>query len=363
MRVVKTVRLYLLVLLVFVTTLCLRQLNVSADTTDVLGINNGSQYYIRNKATGQYLDVQKAEDSNGTNVIVYNFKGESNQKWKLERISSSTYKFETLCSSAGRVLDITGTNIDIWKYTGANYQKFIITRNTDGTYYIKNGSKYVAVSGSNVVLTTSDSSAKWTIDPCNKDNAYFFGYTYSNKSESYSSMGASAEFCSNLGKIGYNTYSYKNPKASLAASLMKNSSIWCFRGHGSAGRVVFYDTNGNETGNIVAVNLNYNNQEIVSSFANNSLAKAKCIMYIGCSTGVSTSSGYNLVSETYKKGAHCVIGTTETVYTATATEWTEYFCNWASTGSATIADCIEYANLSYLGFPLYIKGDSNCKIN
>lgn len=351
------------VLLVLVTTLCSLQINVLADTSDVLGINTDSQYYIRNKATGKYLDVQNAKDSNGANVIVYNFKGGSNQKWKLVRISSSTYKLQTLCSSKGRVLDISGTNIDVWEYTTPKYQNFTIIRNSDGTYYIKSGSKYVAVSGSEVVLTTSASNAKWTIDPCNKDNAYFFGYTYKVGLGTYNSMGASEEFCSKLSKIGYNTYSYKNQKASLAASLMKNSSIWCFRGHGRAGGIGFYDSNQNDIGKIVAVNEGNSNHQIVSSFSNNLLAKAKCIMYIGCETGLDTKTGDNLVDETYHKGAHCVIGTKKTISTDGATEWTEWFCNWATTGSATIADCIEYANLTYLGFPIYVQGDTSCKIN
>ncbi|MGE6509897.1 RICIN domain-containing protein [Bacillus sp. WBUNB004] len=42
-------------------------------------------YYIKNKASSQYLDVQREYTDEGTRIIAYDYSGNNNQKFKLEK--------------------------------------------------------------------------------------------------------------------------------------------------------------------------------------------------------------------------------------------------------------------------------------
>ncbi|MDO5292231.1 MAG: hypothetical protein Q4F05_05715 [bacterium] len=89
-------------------------------------------------------------------------------------------------------------------------------------------------------------------------------------------------------------------------------------------------------------------------------------MYVGCGTGVSYKVGntsYNLVSATYKKGAHFVLGTEDEVKTAKASEWINDFSYKASKSGSTIADCLSYANYYIGNIPVCTAGDKNCRLN
>ncbi|PFK27805.1 binary toxin-like calcium binding domain-containing protein [Bacillus cereus] len=44
-------------------------------------------FYLKNKKNSKYLDVTGSGSANGTNIIVYNFTGNSNQKFKLQKLN------------------------------------------------------------------------------------------------------------------------------------------------------------------------------------------------------------------------------------------------------------------------------------
>ena len=70
----------------------------------------------------------------------------------------------------------------------------------------------------------------------------------------------------------------------------------------------------------------------------NSLATQRCVLYLGCNTGVSRGDN-NLVFETFDKGAHFVLGTTQTTYVPDSNNFLLGFLNGISSGY-TVESCI-----------------------
>ena len=367
----------LVFLLIFIGVVEANELDALAGLNDVVGLDsdtNDQSYYIKNVKTGKYLDIQGGKGISGTNVINYGFVGGSNQKWKLSRISGSTYKLISKISSSNLVLDVTSSNIDIWNnISDASYQKFTISRNSDGTYYIKYGANYVVSNGSNVELSLGTIGAKWSFNEVIKKDADMFGFKYSG----FNTTTSFDTFKSKFGLANYQTYSFTNQGASLAYKYMQSDSVWVFAGHGvyinhnkksvPMATIGFFDSNGEYHDDCyITAHSAIDNRCPISILPYNKLSNAKCIMYLGCGTGVSYTQNnvsYNLVDETYKKGAQFVLGTTDITYTSDIRVWNERFATKASQANASISDCLSYATYFIGDVAVYTKGDISCKIN
>ena len=73
------------------------------------------------------------------------------------------------------------------------------------------------------------------------------------------------------------------------------------------------------------------------------MSSLRCVLYLGCSTGVDYSDlfdTYNLVTATYNKGAHFVLGTTEIVYTDDSDNFLKGFLSGVSENK-NLAECIQ----------------------
>lgn len=357
--------------------------SANAASNDVCGINSGTTYYIKNVYNGKYIDVYDGADSNGTNVWTYTFNASNAQKWRVVRNSDGTYTFYAVVSSNNRVLDVTGTNVDIWSYNSSlGCQKFSLQRNTSmaygGTYQIKYGSKYVIANASSstveVSSTGSGLNALWSFEPVVKGDADIYTFYYQTGSilgiipDYFDSRGAASTFVEKCSNMGYTPYHLTNKSASSAYTCMKVDAIWVFCGHGTSSSgtpiatISFKNEDGGNNGHITT-NIEILNDEkdrAVDSLPANALAKSQCVLYMGCRTGVSYS-GFNLVSSTFNKGAHFVLGTTKTLYTDEIEKWTKKFFEKANTG-ATIRQCIDYANYYQDIGLLYYEGDVYTKL-
>lgn len=359
-------------------------LSTRAASNDVCGIDTGTTYYIKNLYDGKYLDVYDGGDSNGTNVWTYTFDATAAQKWRVERNSDGTYTFYAVVSSNNRVLDINGTNADIWEYNSSlSRQKFTLIRNTTlaygGAYQIKNGTKYVILNPGHETVEVSSTggatNALWSFEPVDKGGADIYTSHYENGAflgifpTHFDTRGAASTFVDKCSNMGYSSYHFTNKPATTAHRYMKNDAIWVFRGHGLASSngepmatLCFFTDAGQNNGYLTASsNLFHGTKDAaISDFSANQLAKAQCVLYIGCSTGESYS-GYNLVSSTFNKGAHFALGTTETTYTNETDKWTKKFFEKADTG-ATIRQCLDHANYYQSIGLLYYEGDVYAKL-
>ena len=287
-------------------------------------------------------------------------------------------------SSYNRVLDITNGNVDIWGYEStAPYQKFSLERDTTyaygGTYKIKNGSQYMVWDSVNetVKMQTSGGglNALWSFEPVTKGQAEIYTFYYPQTIvmgvvvEYYDSRGAASTFTSTCSNMGYQASHWTNATALSSYNSFSSDAIWVFRGHGlednngvPLAAICYINGNGEDNGRIKAdANILISGSSYaISSLASNALAKAQCVLYVGCSTGVSYN-GFNLVSGTFSKGAHFALGTTQTVYTPNSDLWTTKFFEKAETG-ATIRACIDTANYYQSLGLLYYEGDVYAKL-
>lgn len=94
-------------------------------------------YYIKNIATGKYLEATEDE-----NAVVSSFHGKDNQKWRIEYLENGLYKIHTMWYTLdGLMLDVESygehANADLYHDKSLqDYVSFDIIENNDGTYRI-----------------------------------------------------------------------------------------------------------------------------------------------------------------------------------------------------------------------------------
>jgi hypothetical protein len=198
----------------------------------------------------------------------------------------------------------------------------------------------------------------------NKGEARLYGFNYvrdlNGKDNTFYTMSKYEQIETWLDGIGYIATQDPNPNSSAAYTHLQSDDIFLYTGHAEAARVTFCGVN-NEKDKIEEIkgmilahsnmttnfpNLYYPNKYYINTLTDNQLAGARCVLYLGCRSGNSytNSSGtYNLVDETFNKGAHFVLGTTEQITNVQTDTWLEYFFNLVSYGF-DIYYCIENAN-------------------
>ena len=100
----------------------------------------GKSYFIRQRRSGRYMDVNGAADADGTAVQQYEFNGTNAQKWKLEDAGEGYVILKAFNGTGTRVLDI-GTNANGSKavlavYANKDSQKFRMKPVGEGMYLI-----------------------------------------------------------------------------------------------------------------------------------------------------------------------------------------------------------------------------------
>lgn len=119
-------------------------IQMTADGGKYLGaVIPGRVYYIREKISGNYLDVRNSETANGTVVQLCTFFGFAAQKWKLIDGKDGYLQFEPLCSPGYRLdlngkSDAEGEKIQIYGNNNTDAQKWKLYPNADGSFQITN---------------------------------------------------------------------------------------------------------------------------------------------------------------------------------------------------------------------------------
>ena len=103
----------------------------------------GRVYYIREKVSGNYLDVKGGEANNAVTAQLYTFNGSAAQKWKLIDGKDGYMQFEPLCGSGYRLdlnnkSDAEGEKIQIYGNNNTDAQKWKLYPNADGSFQITN---------------------------------------------------------------------------------------------------------------------------------------------------------------------------------------------------------------------------------
>ena len=114
-------------------------------------IPNGNYHIVSALNSNYGLDVYGCENKNGTNVQLYNNKGDTNQVFNVNYDKKGYYTITH--NKTGKVLDMYnsgtyfGTNVNIYAYNGTDAQKWIIKSVGKGYYNIiaKNSGLYIDV--------------------------------------------------------------------------------------------------------------------------------------------------------------------------------------------------------------------------
>ena len=358
---------------------------VDVDVYSAYGLKDGTQYFIMNYNTRKLLSLETFSDANSNNVCTKERYNTAISKWMIDEQSDGRFQLINEYSTTGKVLHVSGTNLDIYTDNNSESEMFTICRINEiaysGLYYIRYGFYYVAQDDNdNVYLTTTLSNkAIWSFSKANVGYADVFSHNYpyidNGHSLIYDTTDNDVRFEEIFDeKFGYTTSTTTNSTTSNAYTILRrnNQQVFVFRGHGLPGGIAFMSGEGNTDGFILAnSNMGYlSSYYYVGDCTDNELSSLRCVLYLGCSTGLD-DRGYNLVDETYKKGAHFVLGTTETMYTHNNDLWLEYFLDAVSDGLC-IDDACESANESigtiliplddgqtkeYDGLPAYTLGD------
>lgn len=120
----------------------------------------GKEYFIKNRYTGQYLDVAGGVAADRTNVQQYKYNGTDSQRWYIKDNGDSTISIYTRLGNNGTyqyALDINDgspdnyANVQIYKINGTDAQKFKLGINSYQTFgfltKVSNYSKAVVLNG------------------------------------------------------------------------------------------------------------------------------------------------------------------------------------------------------------------------
>ena len=317
----------------------------------IIGIQNGTNYYIMNYSGKRLMGLATASDLNLTNVNTGERTENTRYQWVTEQQTDGTFQLISTYSSAGRCLDVTGSNVDIYADSGASYQKFTIERVTskpyEGLYLIKYGEKFVAQeSNYDVRLTeTETESCYWSFMAVEKGYAEFFCLNCEIDGVLTESDEHYTYFMNACNSAGYYSWSYRNRSAAVAYDCMKNrDDIFVFAGHGGAGMISFNNDDGEDSG-IISATIWLGTREIdrhISSIQANGLNHARVVLYVGCGTGETWEKNavaqFNLVDETFEMGAHFVLGIQGTIYQSQLNGLIKFFLDGVAQGKS-VDDC------------------------
>lgn len=329
-----------------------------------VGIQSGQEYYLKNVSNKRYLDIDHGLDEDLRNAITYySYKGNINQKFRVEMNANGTYKLVAKCSSAGRVLDVTGDNVDIYTDNGADYEQFIFLRdNTKGSragcFYIKSVSngKYVTATNNdnNVATSTSkNDSSLWSLEKVPKGSATVYNempLIFSNSA-----------FTDAAKKMGYSASVLGNQSSEASAlSNLRSNNLVVYAGHSAEGILGF---NGD---------LTIDTSDIQNSVPFNGFANTSCFISFGCRAASYDVNGENVLLSIYASGAKFVLGFINDVNVAAGNSYMQTFFNAASQGK-TIEECMRQSaffesSSSVAGIPAVTgpkkyKGDIHQTIN
>ncbi len=97
-------------------------------------------YFIKNKLSGLYLDVENGSSEDGANIRQWSGNGDKAQAFKIESAGNGYYYLKTGASNYKSCLDVyegsaeNGANITQWNCWNGQMQQFKIVENTDDTY-------------------------------------------------------------------------------------------------------------------------------------------------------------------------------------------------------------------------------------
>lgn len=168
---------------------------------------------------------------------------------------------------------------------------------------------------------------------------YIFTYTWSDLN---TRAAGSPTVLRHLWNMGYDAGEYLNNGAPAAYSVYPYSQIFVISSHGNAGRVKLGSEN-NVSRIFANCSVSGNNRSL-SNLGSNSLANLRLVMYSTCYSGKTSNTEGNLVTMTRSKGAQCVVGWNDTLFSGSSDEWIRLFFEKADEAHKPVWECFNHAD-------------------
>lgn len=327
------------------------------------GLISGEDYYIMNSTTEKFLSLSSSTDANSVAIIGRARSSAAISQWTVnitEPINNQvnyTRLASVYCNSQ-RNAYVTSSGLITYNTTSArtNFALHRIESGThEGQYVLRHGDQYVAMNSSGNVYITASSSENiyWTFMAVEKGSARLYSTSYpytlpNGDTYTFDTTVNNGRFQSQFTTLGYQASYSINSTASSAYLNLKRNSIFAIYSHGGSGAICFYDANGNSHGDIVAYpRIQYS----IFNLDDNALSSLRCVLYIGCSTATDYQTGdetYNLLDESFKKGAHFALGLSEDTYVPQADLWLQRFLESTTKSDVnTIEEMLDYADSNF----------------
>lgn len=368
MKIKRRIVIFTLLLALIFTNITVININAASEQA---GIWEGEYYYIKNVASGLYLEVNTSSE----NVRVASFTGAKNQKWRFKLKSNGTYVLIPGYDTSQR-LDVysannaQNANVDIWPVTSSTDQEWQVSRSSSSTYSLRSGcsnfTKYLSAvgttSGANVVQSDqyATNQRMWTLEKVDKGWADHFPSKITNNLDTTAVNSVFTNYCTDM---GYYTYIKTNSTADNAYSMMYDD-IWIYNGHGYNGQVCFNTSSGVSNGNIVAATAmkSGSKDRAVSEHAFNFISGNRCTLLMACLAGKSEGN-YNLVDAIFDNGAQFVLGPLDVRYDVYDNMWIEAFLK-ACSQKKTIKQALAAADIAApQSSNYYSRGNTYQKLN
>lgn len=322
-------------------------------------------YLIQNRTYKRFAQVDNNDSGNnysteGAVIEQFPLEYSSQQIWRIFPLGTGYYKIE--CFRSGRCLSVKSGDehskmgaIVQKTYTGAYNQQWKIIRTRNGSYKIKARSSEdyttydlvldVNTQGLHSVDGLNLKQREYIDNSSYKDEWFIFKLGYD-----IGIIGIQDDSTSHDHKTWVNSvlnsiaikgdYSSVNCKLtdhmtlSQGLSVIKNSKIFAFRGHGygssSESRIYL-----GESSYVSSISIyNFNTKTVLQD-----LSKVYIAVYTGCETayGGTGSSARNIVTASVKAGTDFAIGFEDTIDCASASKWQEAFFEYLITESVASA--------------------------
>ncbi len=304
-------------------------------------------YYISNFAQEGYLQT----NNNSANKLeLWKFDNEYYQNWCVTYINGGGYYKITRNNNDAYAL--TATEYDINTQTDIKYQTYnnIATQH----WYIEPigneqykiwpdsdadkcmSARYdLSVDGTDVLLKQYSEKSIWYFHRIGLSDVTLSTINYNDGVNRASCFGS---VMTSLRKFQYDTFNVITVDSITKnnfLSLIENSEIFVFRGHGSEGD----ESTSIKLGNNDYAQRLYSSDICLDGVAQVDFSNLKLLMYISCKSGGNCNTGLNLVNASAIAGAEYVIGFQDTISSQQANKWTEYFFDYYSNGNSVDFSC------------------------
>ena len=314
-------------------------------TVKVTEIPNGT-YFMQNKRTEKYVDIENQTMSDGTQIHQWSFHGGNTQKWVFQQTGDGYYTIRSANASTSYYLgvenDSTANDASVILRRGSitNGMKWKIEKTSRGSYKIvpKTGEANNRVLSVGVYVANIDGIDIQQRDYVNDDNykdewniLKGIDLALIALPEEYDRTSFFDSVVEDMAKIGYRDY-YENQDTikngvtkEQLLNFMKFSKITVVRSHGSQNSISASD------GRLTRAE--------ILDLPQNVFAYSELIVYGACETGFGGEGSQNLVNATHEQGCDTVVGFRDTVWSGEVNIWCEGFFESLSNGATVEQAC------------------------